>query len=178
MVLQSERMSFYPISIIHLKDVAIFLADDEVRRNMRMPTLNTREKLHAWFDRFEEERHAGRVIQWVGYLRENAVYTCLLTLKEIDWANHRAELGYSVNPALWHKGLASETAALGVKYAFETLDLHTLTAQILPDNLASQRVVTKLGFTQEAHFKDAILFEGQYYDLLQFSKINPAHLSC
>ena len=175
--LESARMYFKPISLEHLDDVAIFLSDHEVRTNMKMPTLDTSEKLMKWFKNFELGREAGRVYQWAAYFKDGGDYACLLTLKDIDWNNQRGELGYSVNPKHWGKGIASEAAALGVDYAFRQIDLHSLVAQILPDNQASQRIVWKLGFRQESHFKEAILYEGQYYDLLQFSKINPAHLS-
>jgi ribosomal-protein-alanine N-acetyltransferase len=174
-VLESERMRFEPIRLKHLDDVAIFLSDDEVRTNMKMPTLDTPEKLATWFDRFEEGRNAGTVLQWAAYFKDSERYACLLTLKEIDWANQRGELGYSVNPEFWAKGVGTEAAALGVDYAFNHLDLHTLIAQILPDNEASQSIVRRLGFRQEAHFRDAVSYEGDYFDLLQFSSINPNH---
>ena len=60
-------------------------------------------------------------------------------------------------------------------YAFKVLNLHTLFAQISPDNYASQSVIEKLGFTKEAHLKECYIYKGKFYDLLQYSKVNPWH---
>lgn len=145
---------------------------------MKLPTLDTEAKRHNWFEDFQAARDSRTAFRWAGYLRSNKQYASLLTIKDIDHTNSRAELGYSVNPALWGKGLASEAAGLGCEYAFNKLGIHTLVAKILPDNPASLRIISKLGFIQEAHFKESHFFEGDYHDLLQFSKINPAQLSC
>ena len=176
-VIETERIVFYPVTIEHLNDIAIFLGDHQVRSAMKMPTLDTREKQLNWFNRFEKERNEGRVLQWTGYSKDDGSYTSLLTLKDIIWPDKRAELGYSVNPSKWRHGFGVETAGKGLRFAFETLDLHTVIAQVSPTNQGSLKVVGNLGFEKEGHFKERIYYDDSYYDLLQFVKINPKHRS-
>lgn len=60
----------------------------------------------------------------------------------------RVELGYTLSPAWWGQGYATEVAALCVTVAFEKLGVDRLTAVVDPGNPASARVLAKLGFRQ------------------------------
>lgn len=56
------------------------------------------------------------------------------------------ELGYYLKPTFWGSGLATEVAATVAGYAFSSLGAETLFAGHHPGNLASQKVLDKLGF--------------------------------
>ena len=57
------------------------------------------------------------------------------------------EVSYALLPEYWGLGLATEIARHSVKTAMAYLDIEELIALTLPDNLASQRVVEKVGFS-------------------------------
>src|SRR4051794_5007673 len=59
------------------------------------------------------------------------------------------EVGWLVAPERWGDGLATEMGDAAVHVAFETLGLEDVVAFTLTDNLASRRVMEKLGFTYE-----------------------------
>ncbi len=59
-------------------------------------------------------------------------------------------LGYWVHPDHHGKGYASAAIAQLLKLTFETLGVVRLQAQVLPENVASIRVLEKNGFKQEA----------------------------
>src|SRR5690606_7926057 len=67
--------------------------------------------------------------------------------------NHRAEIGYTIHPDFWNQGMGSEAMAAVLHYGFQTLKLHSIEANINPENQASRRLLEKHGFVQEAHFK-------------------------
>jgi len=56
------------------------------------------------------------------------------------------ELGYYLKPSFWGAGLATEAAAKVAEYAFVSIGVEALFAGHHPGNLASQRVLEKLGF--------------------------------
>jgi RimJ/RimL family protein N-acetyltransferase len=58
------------------------------------------------------------------------------------------ELGYTLARAAWGRGYATETAAALVEHAFGALGFPRVMAQVEPDNLASRRVLEKLGMTE------------------------------
>jgi len=55
------------------------------------------------------------------------------------------EIGYRYVPAAWGQGIASEAAAAVLDHGFRQLALDPIVAVTHPDNLASQRVLEKIG---------------------------------
>lgn len=55
------------------------------------------------------------------------------------------EIGWRLHPDFWHMGLASEAAARMAAFAFDTLAAPEIIAVRDPDNIASGRVMDRLG---------------------------------
>jgi len=64
------------------------------------------------------------------------------------------ELGYRLARRAWGIGLATEGAVASLRYGFDELKLDRIVAVVHPENVASQRVVEKIGLTYEkdAHY--------------------------
>jgi RimJ/RimL family protein N-acetyltransferase len=95
---------------------------------------------------------------WVFYARETgeAVASAALRRVEIE-AQPEVEVGYRVAAAWWGRGLATEMAAALVGVARDRLGLQEIVAFTLPYNLASRRVMEKVGFTYERDIEWAAL---------------------
>lgn len=63
----------------------------------------------------------------------------------------QAELGYIFDPAYGGRGFAAEAVAAVVAHAFERLGVRRITAGCFADNLASVRLLEKLGMRREQH---------------------------
>lgn len=61
-------------------------------------------------------------------------------------ADGAGDLGYWIERAAWGAGLVSEAAASLIPFAFDTLGLRRLKSGHAVDNLASGRILEKLGF--------------------------------
>lgn len=57
------------------------------------------------------------------------------------------EVGYLLAKAFWRKGLATEAARASLQYGFEKLELENIVAIVHPENIASRRVIEKLGMS-------------------------------
>jgi len=57
------------------------------------------------------------------------------------------EVGYLLGQPFWGQGLATEAAQACVQYGFEQLGLQTIVGIVHPENVASQRVIEKLGLS-------------------------------
>ena len=72
------------------------------------------------------------------------------------WRAAQGDLGYMVDPAYGGKGYATDIAAALLDLAFRDLRLHRVTAGCFADNVASWKVMEKLGMRREEHsVKDA-----------------------
>jgi len=66
------------------------------------------------------------------------------------------EIGWVFHPAHYNKGYATEAAKAVVHYAFEELRAHRVIATCQPENMASYRIMEKIGMRREAHFRKCI----------------------
>jgi len=67
--------------------------------------------------------------------------------------SQRGEVGYYMGSEFQRRGIATEATRLLSDFAFGQLGYLTLYAKVQPDNIASQKVLTKAGF-QETGIKD------------------------
>jgi len=65
----------------------------------------------------------------------------------------KIEIGYILDQPFWNKGYATEAVKACIKMGFEQHHFDEILATILPDNIASQKVVKKAGMI---HIEDLI----------------------
>ena len=75
-----------------------------------------------------------------------------------------AEVGYWVDERLAGRGIAPTALAIATDHCFQAVGLHRLEANIQPDNVASRRVVDKLGFRDEGTRVGYIRISGAWQD--------------
>jgi len=67
------------------------------------------------------------------------------------------DIGYRLNEKFWGKGHASESTFAWLKYAFEAMKIQMLEAAAHSDNIASNRILQKIGMQMtEQYLEDGI----------------------
>ncbi|MEP7165750.1 MAG: GNAT family protein [Ferruginibacter sp.] len=84
----------------------------------------------------------------------------------------RAEIGYMLHPGHWQKGIMKEALHAVIKYAFTKMNLHSIEANINPDNIASGALLESCGFTKEAYHRENYYYDGVFYDSVIYSRLN------
>ena len=72
------------------------------------------------------------------------------------------EIGFMFHPDHHGQGFATEASRAVLALAFTTYDLHRVYGQLEPRNLASARVLEKLGMRREAHLIDNEWVKGDW----------------
>jgi ribosomal-protein-alanine N-acetyltransferase len=75
-----------------------------------------------------------------------------------------ASLGYCYDDAAWGHGYATEAAHELVQWAFDTLSLNRVQAEVDTRNVASARVLEKLRFVREGTLREACVVNGEVSD--------------
>lgn len=83
--------------------------------------------------------------------------------------NKQVEIGCTIDKKFQRNGFATEAIIEVMKYLFNTLNKHRIVASIDPRNLNSIRLVEKLKFRKEAHFKESIMSNGVWTDDLIYA---------
>ena len=73
-------------------------------------------------------------------------------------------LGYILHPNYRGNGYTTEAVRLLVDHLFKTKDIVRIQAECSPKNIASVRVLEKVGFIYEGLKRKAALIRGEYLD--------------
>ena len=106
----------------------------------------TAEDISARLRREIETMSTHRVQYWPVFRLQNDDLAGCAGLRPYGEDAHVLELGFHFRPTYWGQGLAEEAARAVIAYAFETLTLKSLFAGHHPANVASERLLKKLGF--------------------------------
>jgi RimJ/RimL family protein N-acetyltransferase len=144
--LTTERLVLRPFVESDLDDYLAFMTAPEVRQSLRLPDSYSRADawrgMALWLGQWElrgtghwaVEADEGAMIGRVGLHRPELP----------DWPG--LEVGWALHPEWWGHGFATEAGARAVQYAFEVVGIDELVSVILPANVRSQQVATRLGF--------------------------------
>lgn len=98
-------------------------------------------------------------------LKEDHRHIGNIKLGPINWVHRFADIGIVVGEKdCWGKGYASEAIGLVTKFAFDTLNLHKLTASCYEMNHGSVKAFQKAGFYIEGIRKSHFYCQGTYVD--------------
>jgi RimJ/RimL family protein N-acetyltransferase len=87
---------------------------------------------------------------------------CSLTRWNPDYRS--ASVGYCLSDRAWGQGFATEAGGALLGWAFDTLDLNRVQAETDTRNVASARVLEKLGFVREGTLREDCVVDGEVSD--------------
>jgi ribosomal-protein-alanine N-acetyltransferase len=126
----------------------------------------------AWFARALTGPHVGLVARDPASKRIVGV----VNINEIvAGAFQSAYLGYYGMAWCAGRGLMTEAVGLAVGYAFDTLGLHRVEANIQPGNTSSIALVRRLGFTREGFSPRYLRIGGAWRDHERWARLADQH---
>jgi ribosomal-protein-alanine N-acetyltransferase len=147
-LLETERLLLRRFREADRDTVARWNAHPDFTRHLAGP--QTREASDAAFDRWQQhwKDHGFGLLGVVD--RESGAL-----IGRAGPSFHRAwpedpEIGWALDPAWWGRGLATEGGAACVRWAFDGLGFGRVVSITTEENLASRRVMAKLGFELHA----------------------------
>ncbi len=118
----------------------------------------TREETEQFVERQLEHWATHGFGMWAVELKADgrlAGYTGLAIPTWLPQVLPAVEVGWRLHPDHWGRGLATEGGAASLRYGFEELGLDRIIAIAMPDNVASLRVMAKLGMVEALQTWDA-----------------------
>ncbi len=79
-----------------------------------------------------------------------------------------ADIGFELSPEHWGRGYATEAATAMADFAFRELGVRRLSSWCIVENVASARVLEKLGMSLENRLPAAEHFKGRDWDTLLY----------
>ena len=117
----------------------------------------------AW----REERPPRRFAYMVALAPDQpSIGLCSLRMESADATT--AEIGFELAPWLWGRGYATEIAEALLRAGFDELGLHRVQAHCIDANVASRRVLEKVGMVLEGRLREKHRVDGRFHDELWF----------
>ena len=134
-----------------------------------LPDLDAAAALQAEIARRFEER---ALFQWGIAERGSGTLVGTCTLAALSAEHRRAELGYALARAAWGRGYVAEALPALIGFAFETLELHRLEADVDPRNERSIRALEREGFEREGHLRERYHVQGEVQDAVLYGLLH------
>jgi ribosomal-protein-alanine N-acetyltransferase len=96
-----------------------------------------------------------------------------VNLAVVSPEDRRGEIGWLVTRPEWGKGYATEAAGALLRFGFAELGLHKISATTDPENVASWRVMEKIGMVREGHLRGHRQIRGTWKDRLLYALVHP-----
>ncbi|MEO7266003.1 MAG: GNAT family N-acetyltransferase [Ferruginibacter sp.] len=147
-VLQTERLFFRRFT---MEDSALLLelnSDPEVVKYVHEVPLKNLADAKAVLKDIILPQYALNLGRWAMHLKTNLDFIGWCGLKYIE-ENKEIDLGYRLMKTYWGKGYASEAAKATLNYAHKKLNFAIVTGKVHVKNIASQKVLEKIGMQYE-----------------------------
>ena len=180
MIFQTERLTGYLVSTDHAEALHNYYVDNSAHLKPWEPKRDSDyHSLSAWRERVEnyiEEHNKGIAMRMVALSNHAQDLVGVCNFTNISGAPSQAcYLGYSIAARYAGQGLMTEIVGAGIQHVFNQYDLHRVMANYVPENLASGRVLEKLGFEKEGMAKSYLQINGVWRDHVLTAKLNPDH---
>ncbi|MES1022463.1 GNAT family protein [Gloeocapsa sp. BRSZ] len=145
---------------------AVF-SDPQVTQFHNLDTFTHLDEAIAVIERRAKGFESGRGIRWgIARKQDNRLIgSCGFTWNQ---EANAAEVGYELASQFWQQGMMSEALRAILLYGFEIIELEYVIAQVMLANVASQKLLQKLGFQRQGILQQHGFWKGQYHDLEQF----------
>jgi ribosomal-protein-alanine N-acetyltransferase len=162
--LHTSRLRLRPFTAVDADHLFALHTSAEVMRYWDSPRWTDRaraDRFVAVCERLAEEGSGARVA--IDRVSDGAfVGWCAVTGWNPDFRS--ASLGYCLDQPAWGYGYATEAAHALLRWTFDTLDLNRVQAEADTRNVASARVLEKLGFVREGTLREDCIVDGDVSD--------------
>ena len=173
-ILETERLLLRAVSAADTPAMFRIMADPQTMRYFGSAPMTEIEQATARIADINKAFQAREGVRWAMVLRESGQYIGSCGFWRLVVSHERAEIGYELAPECWGRGLMTEAVGVVLNFGFATLGLHSIEANIHPDNIGSRRVLEKLGFVQEGYFRENFREpDGRFTDSVVFSLLRP-----
>ena len=163
--MDSGTITLRPFRVSDVDDFILWAGDDQVTRNIRWKTITSKEEALTFIKEVCIPHPFCRSIciddRSIGF-----VYV----IRGSGADRHKADMGYGVAAKYWGQGIATKNVKMVISEVFKDFpDLVRLQAVAVVENIASQRVLEKAGFTREGLLRKYTFLKGQLKDLVIYS---------
>ena len=139
------------------------------RTTYGIPRDYSRLRAKKWLGFIKRNIRSMQSYEYGMFLRDSGEYIGNIGLINVSMTHNHAEISYYIDEAHRGLGLTTEAAREMLRLGFETFGFEKISGLCMAVNIASRRVMEKIGMTYEGTSRRELLKDGVYYDIDRLS---------
>jgi len=152
--LETERLLLTEFEKTDAEELFKMRSDDRVQKYLDRDPHKTVEESRLMIEGMIVSYISKEGINWIIRKKDNCDVIGYIGYWRMIRNNVRAEIGYAMKPEYWGKGYMQEALIKIIDFGFNEFCLHSIEANVNPDNASSIKLLEKCGFKKEAYFKE------------------------
>jgi len=173
-VLSTERLNLRRMSEQDDEEIFFLRSDKEILRFLDRDPAKTFVEAREWMRMINEGIDNNEHIAWAISLKSDPKLIGTITFWNVQKGHYRAEIGYALHTQFQGRGIMQEAISAVLDYGFNILGLHSVEANVNPNNAASINLLERNGFVREAYHRENYYYNGHFLDSAIYSLINPS----
>ena len=172
-IIRTERLVLRQITANDMAEIYELRSDEQMMKYIGRPPLQGIEEANNLINSMQESLDKTNGITWGIELNNNKKLIGNLGFWKITHEHYRAELGYMLLSEFQGKGIMDEALKAILKFGFGPMNLHSVEANVDPENKASIRLLERNHFVREAFFTENFYFDGKFLNSAIYCLIKP-----
>lgn len=167
--IRTQRLLLRQINHSDLNEIFFLRFDEQVMKYLDRPRAKSTADVNDFIQKLIDSEKNNEGITWGITLKNEIKLIGTIGFWRIEKEHYRAEIGYTLHPDYWGKGIMQEALSEVVNYGFKVMKLHSIEANVNPENTASIKLLERNGFSREAYYKENYFFNGKFIDTAIYS---------
>lgn len=163
-VLETENLILRQIKIDDVDMLFEIRSNPVAMQFVGRPVAKSIDEVLNLYNTMQGNIEKNEAINWVIQYKNNTKLLGYIGFYRNNVENHRAEIGYTLHPNNFKKGIMNEAIKAVLHYGFTTCNFNTIKADIDPRNEASKNLLLKNRFIKEAYFRENLFMDGKFLD--------------
>lgn len=161
--LETERLVLRRITENDIEALYFLRADEEMMRFIDRDRVAGPDEMLPFLRMIDTCVEDGSALTWgVALKADPSKMIGTIGFWRIVREHFRAEIGCALHRDYWGSGLMTEAMKAALDFGFKNIRLHSVEANINPENSAAAALVERTGFLKEGHFKENVFFQGEF----------------
>lgn len=162
--LHTPRLRLRPFADADLEAIYALQSDARVLRYWNAPPWTDRSRAEAFLAACRQMEEQGSGARFAIETLQPAAFIGWCSMFQWNPVYRSLGIGYCLREAAWGQGYATEAVRAMLQWAYGTLDLNRVEAELDTRNAASARVLEKLGFVREGLRREDCIVDGEVSD--------------
>ncbi|WP_375437205.1 GNAT family N-acetyltransferase [uncultured Hymenobacter sp.] len=157
--IETPRLLLRKIELTDAPGILALDSDPDVLRYVPNAPISTLAEATGIVEHIRAQYQRNGIGRWAVKRKTDGAFVGWCGLKLVDDAvtnghTNYYDIGYRLLAQYWGSGYASEAAEASLRYGFEVLQLPVINATVMHENLASRRILEKLGLARTGEFTE------------------------